>query len=352
MKKILIYIFFASAFFGCAKQVDLPNDKLFDFTLEKWLLKNDPSALPIGNTNVYIRYVERGPEQDTMYPVYNSPYCWLDINYSGYTMNGVSFVTRNTHVKHIAGGWNYLTHWCNDFTTFNQDNPKMPSGMGIAIAAMRPGDSARIYLPYNMSYSVAFGATSGYLGETTNYTSMPVYFDIRLKDVTYDASRYEIDSVNRYASKRWHQTINDTIAPGIYFRRLNVEDKTKDTITKDSTVAFYYVETFTDGFMIITNSDSVARSYPGRYQEANPSMGLTYKPYVMRPFFSPTAPAAVSHALVNMRKGDSAEVVCISYYAEGDGFGNQMEKPEILPYQPLMFKVYVLDSILGNSELQ
>ena len=190
---------------------------------------------------------------------------------------------------------------------------------------------------------------AGYAGEQgVTYTHLPVVFEIRLDAVTTQPFIWERDSVQRYAELRWAGSdySHDTI--GMYMRIVK-QNPAGDPISKDSMVYVYYEEYFMDGFLAATNIDTVARKW-NVYDSGNEA---GYEALAVQPSSGENATVnkVLYIAAPMMRKGEVAEVVTVSTWAHGDA-GDASSTPEILPYQPMRYKIYITDGDRSESDTE
>ena len=321
---------------SCAREAEEIATGLSRQSFEAWVSKYAPSAYANPYKDIYIEYIERGPENEAK-PVEN--YTWLTVNYTGKTLDGTVFVTRVASISKRIGSFAYTTHYCDDFLQYTSTSTKLCDGLRQAFERMRVGDSVRVYIPHDKGYTSAMNVNSGYAGENgSGYTSVPILFEMRLKAVTTQPFIWERDSVERYAQRHWGTGYShDTV--GMYMRIVQ-PNPAGDTITEDSTVLVYYEEYFMDGFLAATNIDTVA----SKWNVYSSSDETAYEPLSLTPSSGSNASEnnVLYIAVPHMRKGETAEVVTVSTWAHGDS-GNSSSTPEILPYQPMRYKIYVVD---------
>ena len=321
---------------SCAREAEEIATGLSRQSFEAWVSKYAPSAYANPYKDIYIEYIERGPENEAK-PVEN--YTWLTVNYTGKTLDGTVFVTRVDSISKRIGSFAYTTHYCDDFLQYTSTSTKLCDGLRQAFERMRVGDSVRVYIPHDKGYTSAMNVNSGYAGENgSGYTSVPILFEMRLKAVTTQPFIWERDSVEHYAQRHWGTGYShDTV--GMYMRIVQ-PNPAGDTITEDSTVLVYYEEYFMDGFLAATNIDTVA----SKWNVYSSSDETAYEPLSLTPSSGSNASEnnVLYIAVPHMRKGETAEVVTVSTWAHGDS-GNSSSTPEILPYQPMRYKIYVVD---------
>lgn len=323
---------------SCAKESDDIGNRLARESFEAWVAKYAPEAYANPYKDVYIEYIER-ETGDRAVPVLG--YTWLTVDYTGRTLDGDVFVTRIDSISRRVGSFAYTTHFCDDFLEYTSSSTKLCEGLRQALEQMRVGDSVRIYIPSDKAYgSSGMNINSGYEGESgVKYTSLPVVFDMRLRAVTSSPFIWERDSVTRYVEQRWDgdEYWRDTV--GMYTRILK-HNPTGDSIGQDSVVYVFYEEYFMDGFLAATNIDTVAY----KWNVYDNSSGETYDALAVSPSMASNASTnnALYIALTQMKKGEVAEVVTVSTWAHGDS-GDASSTPEILPYQPMRYIIYVLE---------
>lgn len=336
----------AMGVWSCAKEAPNIANGLSRQSFEAWVAKYAPAAYANPYKDIYIEYIERGPE-DAAVPV--PDYTWLTVNYTGKTLDGSVFVTRVDSISRRIGKFAYTTHYSDDFLSFSSTSTKLCDGLRQAFERMRAGDSVRVYIPFDKGYAYSMSINPGYAGEDgVTYTQLPIVFEMRLKAVTTQPFIWERDSVQRYAELHWAGSDYSHDTVGMYMRIVK-HNPQGDPITKDSTAYVYYEEYFMDGFLAATNIDTVARKwnvYGGGDESAYESLAIL--------------PSSGSNVTVNkvlyiaaplMRKGEVAEVVTVSTWAHGDS-GDASSTPEILPYQPMRYKIYIVDDNKQDEETE
>lgn len=336
----ILSAFVAVLFWSCAKDApDLGKD-LARRSFEAWVKKNAPNAVPY--KDIYIEFIERGPEGAPQ-PVRDNT--WLSLDYTGVTLDGTVFATRDEDVSKLIGNYKYSTHFTADFTFYESaSQQKMCAGMHQAFEEMRQGDSVRVYIPADKAYSSSMTLNSGYQGEASaGYTGMPVIFNMRFKDMVLldQVQRWEIDSVERYAKQKWGTDyITDTNNFGI-FLKITEPNPEGDTITKDSMVWVYYEELFLDEFLCSTNIDSVATARHV-FDQTKAEEGAYEARSISPSVYENVDQKALYLAVLYMRKGESADVVVGSYWAYGyEGVADGA--PEVQPYHPMLYRITILE---------
>lgn len=337
---VVIIAVFVGTFWSCAD--DAPDDvpRLTREAFDAWVKKNAPNALPY--KDIYIDYKDRmigsiRPSQEQS---------WITLDYTGWTLDGSIFVTRSETLSKQIGKFAYTTHWIPDFLYYSRTSNKLCPGLLTALQDMRVGDSARIYIPLDQGFgNSGMNMNAGYSGESgVTYNGFPMIFDLRLKASSLDPDGEEKQFIKRYAEQKWGTDyFVDTF--DMIYSRIVEHNPLGDTITKDSSVRVNYEIYFMDGFLAATNIDSVARAH-NQYDEEEAEQKDLYNP--VRVDISTLGPAQVDHKVIymvlpHMRRGEVAEAVTVSHWAYGQN-GRSDLKPEILPYQPLLYKIHALEN--------
>lgn len=323
---------------SCADKAPNITDGLARQSFEAWVAKYAPAAFTNPVRDVYVEYIERGPENGLV-PVLD--YTWLSLNYTGKTLDGAVFVTRVDSISRRIGQFAYTTHYADDFAEFSTASTKLCDGLRQALQVMRVGDSVRVYIPQDKGYASSMTMNKGYAGEAgVKYTAVPIVFEMRLASVITSPFIWERDSAMRYAKQQWGTDFsNDTV--GMYMH-ISKRNPTGDPITKDSSVYVYFEEYFMDGFLAATNIDTVAKKW--KVFDGSDEGAMHYDPQLILPSSGSNVNSnkVLYIATPFMRKGEVAEVVTVSTWAQGDN-GDQNSTPEVLPYQPMRYRIHVLE---------
>ncbi len=322
---------------GCATPGDNP---MADFPLESfeaWIDVNAPTADSLAE-GVYIEYYSRATNWEELpAPIVDTS--WIRLNYTGYTLDGSVFETRDSTLALQLGTWVQTTHFVDDYVPYAVSNKICP-GLYVALTNMRQGDIARIYISASMAYSsTLMGENSGYAGPTLEYFGYPVYFDVMVDEIVDDPQEHELDSLQRWVQANWKDKgyVVDSLAEGIYMRMI-LEDPTADSITSDSTVNYNWQSYFLDNHPVNTNIEDLAEEW-GVY-----SSSVLYDIEQMTPskFEDSLSTYQVYRlAIINMRQGEIAEAVAVSWLAAGV-FGDAGAVPQILPFESLRFNIETL----------
>ena len=343
MKRILVLTAMIAFLCSCAEKATVISTDFWDESFSAWVKNHDPDAEKVGN--IYINYFQHYPDASP-YNLYDNE-SWVLVNYTGRTLDGDVFVTRSDSLAKLLGTWSEYAHYSAQFANFAPSSYTLfTPGFCEALRNMNVGDSARVYIPASLSTPTTINFGTGFTGSVSDYANFPMMYDIRLKAITNNPSRFEMDTLAKFARKHWGMEPRDTLTTGIYFRKIK-ENPDGYPITTDSTAYVYYTHAFLDGFIVDTNIDTVALKY-NIYQEEQTSR---YDVKVLNINLS-GVDDALTYAATNMRRGEIAEIAVISYYAQGvNGVsaGSSNYLIDIGPYTPMLFTVYTEDNN-GNSE--
>lgn len=326
---------------SCAKESPSISGQLSRKSFESWVEKYAPAAYANPYKDIYIEYIKRSESGSR--PVLG--YSWLTLNYTGKLLDGTVFTTRVDSVSRRIGTFAYTTHYCDDFVEYSSTSTKLCEGLRQAFERLRVGDSVRIYIPYDKGYTSSMGTTSAYLSSSTAYTSLPIVFELGFNASTTEPFVWERDSALRYAQQNWGTDFStDTVGMYRHMVKTNPEG---NEITADSTVSVYYEEYFMDGFLASTNIDTVA----AKWNVYDSSGETSYDAMTVQPASGAnySEHKAIFIAVEHMRKGEVADIVTVSSWAQGDS-GNTNQTPEVLPYQPMRYRIYVVDDTQEDEE--
>lgn len=338
MKKILYILALVPLVLSCAQSESFPTEDLSLVTFKRWMENNAPQATPFNEKGtIYIEYFHKAPAVADSLKLKNG--MWMNFGYTGYTMNGTSFATRDSLVSRVAGKWVNTTHWVYDYRQFANENGNITlcEGLTEVFPTLNNGDHVRVYLSEGVAFfGSGISLNSGYKGETSDYIEFPCYVDIKMGTTLTNPLAAQSDSIVTFAKKKWGQEPKDSIMKNVFMRKL-VVNPTGDSIKADSTVRLYYKQTFLDGFLIKTVSDSIAKAY-GRYVSTE-----TYSYIQMKPNSEDTSyPKFFSDVLLKMQRGETVEVVVDSERTLQGVTGDATGTPQIQPYTPTVFTLIVL----------
>lgn len=323
-------------------------------TFKAWLAKNDPQALAMPS-GVYINFRERGnlgffkPKPDTS---------WLRLDYTIHSMNGIIAITRDSTRAKLLGTWVPPTHFVDDFlpykSTENYAFPQVCEGLRDAFQYLRVGDSARIYIPAPLAYTLEdtyLYFNSGTIGQQVSLTLMPIYIDVRVKDIINNPKPEELARVQDYVRLKWGMSDKDSIGYGLYMRL--VEDyPSGDEITKDSSVRYFYAERFVDRHLVKTDVEKVA--------QAAQYLNTVNWEYGVSSFASTgfslqssdtTNQRILAKVFLKMKSGQTVEVISTSEWASYGNQGKVSSTPQILPFEPRIFHIKTLKWDQSDKEV-
>lgn len=347
MKKMIYICAMIAIMLSCAKTPDFPSQEIGLISFQRWMEINAPDAQPLdghADGDIYIEYLERGGEMPDSLKIKDG--MWFYAKYTGYTLPGTSFVTRDSTTSRIANQWVKTTHWVADFLQYRDNGVTICPGIQKLLPRLNMGDHVRVYLSTWQAFSaVGFSFNEGYKGETEEYTEFPCWFDFKMGKTLSDPAYSQSDSIHRYAKNQWNQTIADTIFKDVYIRKI-IENPTGDSIGQDTTVAVWYSQIFLDKFLITTNSDSIAKVYD-RYVSGTTYNYETFKPNSE----TQEIPQFFLEAVKKMRRGETAEFLIPSYRSKQGNIGDFSSKPQVLSYEPTIYKLQVLTKAQIKHEI-
>ncbi|MBO7300279.1 MAG: FKBP-type peptidyl-prolyl cis-trans isomerase [Tidjanibacter sp.] len=266
---------------GCASPSSTDFDELENQSLEAWMDKNnkgwreDPNWKRT-NSGVYIYTMRPSTlegEADTLVKGGN----WVRINYTGKTLDGNIFYTRNAEVAKIQGTYSRRTHYVNDFVYLYEDNSSLAKGMYEALTNMKVGEMTQVVMPSAMyNGSSGYSATNvGYNGQWGVDGNKPVIIDsLEIVEVSEDPIVLENKEVNIYAVERWKMAEKDSLAKGLYVQLVTPFPMKRDSVITaektDSVLTCYYKGYFLDGFVFDSNIDSVQMNAWGEIVNEGP----------------------------------------------------------------------------------
>lgn len=254
---------------GCATPSSTEFADLENESLMAWMDKNYPdwkepnSGWKRTDSGVYIytmREASLEGEADTLIKGGN----WVRINYTGKTLDGNIFYTRNAEVAKMQGTYSRRTHYVDNFVYLYEDNSSLPTGMYEAMTNMKVGEMTKVILPSSMyKGSNGYDETNvGYNGQWGVAGNKPVIIDsLEIVEVSEDPITLENREVNLYAVQRWKMAEKDSLAKGLYVQLMTPFPMKRDSVIKaektDSVLTCYYKGYFLDGFVFDSNIDSV-----------------------------------------------------------------------------------------------
>ncbi len=321
---------------SCAKEAESP---LGDVNIESflaWMEKNAPEAVEL-DYGVFMDFKQRAANWEQL-PTPKVDTSWIRLSYTGYTLAGDVFETRDSLLAAQLGTSLPTTHFVDDYI-FYTSQQKLCYGLYLALSELRVGDEVRIYIPEFLSYTTTMNENSGYAGPAgSTYVGYPVYFDVKIASIDEDPREIEVQRINDWVADNWGMTEADTLREGLYMRIIDARPL-GDTITEDSTATYQYFSTFLDGHPSQTNIQSIAEEW-GTYSTSD-SYSLVS---ITNSTFTDTLSTfgVFPRVILNMRQGETAEAVAASWYAAGI-YGDADQVPQVLPYDTQVYQIEVVD---------
>ncbi|MBO5805768.1 MAG: FKBP-type peptidyl-prolyl cis-trans isomerase [Tidjanibacter sp.] len=304
---------------GCATPSTTEYSELEAQSLRAWMDKNyngwesDPDWMRT-DEGVYIHWMKRSDlpaPADTIIKEGN----WVRIDYTGKTLDGDIFYTRNAGVAKIQGTYSRRTHYVDDFVYLYSENASLPKGTFQALTNMKVGDMTRVVMPSNMYRgSNGYNDTNvGYNGQWGISGDVPVILDsLTIAEVSEDPITLENKQVNKFAADRWRLTEADTVSKGLYVQLMTPFPVKRDSVVSstktDSVLTCYYKGYFLDGFVFDSNIDSVQMRAWGEIVNKGPMEWDMKKTSMIEGF---------KEACIRACYGDHLRVVFTSAYGYG-----------------------------------
>ncbi len=292
---------------ACAKTEEEDYNAIEQAALDAWVAQNAPGAIKSSNGMYY--EVLREAEPDAMYVTTSK---WLRLAYTGMTLQGDVFLTRQKQEAQIEGTYNPHTHYVPDFLYVNTTNNTMIEGLYQNLLQMKKGEVRRLYLPSRMAYSSSGTSNNvGYGGQFSLGGNKPVIIDnLEALEILSEEEVIsgEETAVQEYAVDKWNMALTDTLKENFYLKRIPPLAPEADSIGVDSVVKIYYKAYFLDGFVFDTNIDSVQTRLYGESYSTSP---LEYAAS------SDTLITAFKYAIPEVRYGEWAKMVFVSAYGYG-----------------------------------
>lgn len=310
---------FVAMMVGCATPSTTDFSLLEDKSLKAWMDENYPGwennrDILKTDDGVYVVWTHRAqlePKADTVVKEGN----WVRIDYTGKTLSGNIFYTRNAAVAKEQGTFSRRTHYVDDFVYLYSENTSLPQGMFQALTNMKVGDTTRVIIPSGM-YRGASGYSEtnvGYNGQWGAEGNKPVIIDsLVIVEVSEDPITLENKLVNNYAAERWNLTEADALSEGLYVQLMTPFPVKRDSVVSstktDSVLTCYYKGYFLDGFVFDSNIDSVQMRAWGEVVNEGPMEWDMTKNKMIEGF---------KQACVKACYGDHMRVVFTSAYGYG-----------------------------------
>lgn len=304
---------------GCATPDSTDFATFEDESLRAWMDENYPgweSNPDVKRTEdgVYIIWMEHSDiaaPADTLVKEGN----WVRVDYTGKTLDGNIFYTRDEGVAKIQGTYSRRTHYVDNFIYLYSENSSLSEGMLDALTNMKVGDMTRVVMPSGMYRgSMGYNSTNvGYNGQWGVDGNVPVIIDsLTIREVSEDPITLENKLVNEYAADRWNLTEADTLSKGLYVQLMTPFPVKRDSVVSstktDSVLTCYYKGYFLDGFVFDSNIDSVQMRAWGEVVNEGPMEWDMKKSSMIEGF---------KEACVRACYGDRLRVVFTSAYGYG-----------------------------------
>lgn len=320
IRNIVVAALFATLLaVGCATPGSTDFAELEEESLRAWMDQNykgwennpDIKRTEDGVYIVWMRHSDLAAPADTIVKEGN----WVRVDYTGKTLDGDIFYTRNAEVAKIQGTYNRRTHYVDNFVYLYSENSSLPEGMFDALTNMKVGDMTRVIMPSGM-----YRGSSGYSDTNVGYNgqwgvdgNVPVIIDsLTIREVSEDPITLENKLVNEYAAQRWNLTEADTLSKGLYVQLMEPFSVKRDSVIKagstDSLLSCYYKGYFLDGFVFDSNIDSVQYRAWGEVVNDGPMKWNMKESQMIEGF---------KQACVNACYGDHLRVVFTSAYGYG-----------------------------------
>lgn len=352
---------------SCAKEVSENSLEVSKTSWSKWIAHfiethPDQDIKPLGEDGVYAEVLKTAPVDAVSVEVGN----WVRINYTGRSMEGDVFVTRDSMTAAQQGTVTLFTHYVPQYVLIagNSAYSGIPYGQYLAIKSMKQGEKLRVYIPSYLAYgSSGTSFSKGYQGQNPLLAGSNVTMEIELVEVIKDITEFENKNVEKRAQTDWGLTVKDTVKTNFYIQRFDPTqgfnpvpdpafdpmkaldpdfdpDFVRDSITVDSMAKIYYIGRFLDGFVFDTNIDSVAKRL---WDDNTARKVLSFRPkdggYI----------EAFNLAIPTMVYNQCARFVFTSKYGYGVN-GSSEGKTVIQPYSPLIFEIYILPNAKKKEE--
>lgn len=333
---------------SCAERTTDKYEDMENASLEAWMKINIGSGYEQIADGLYIQWIERG----------NGPAVeagkWVSYDYKSSLLDGSIFYSRSKEDATNMGNVNPRTHYVPYYVAFTDPNRSIAEkAIHEALKKMNQGDSVLIYAVSSLTYGSATYPSdnsykyylSGYEGQSAyRFTgNVPSVFELRLTNIVDEPSDYEKRLVEDYAYTTLGLTPADTVAAHQYYKI--TDPKSGELVKEDETVKYYYKAYFLDGHIFDSNIDSVIvrmewRQHPYFSSNDKDTNALSYNGSS-----SSSSYIKGMDVIKKMKYEEWATTVFISdfgYTYEGQSTSTSGYSPEIRPYTPLVFDIYVV----------
>lgn len=359
---------------ACAKKKDENAYDIEQRTFDAWMAENEPTAQKY-SSGMYIKWLVENPDGES--PQYGN---WLKINYTGSTLNGDVFKTRNRDVALQENTYTVKTNYVPAFLS-NYEYNGLTAGENFAITQMKKGEKVIAYMPSRLGHNGEAATFSNGYGGNYQITAImtPIKVEIELVDIFADAAVREknliekciaangMDESDKIEGKeyelyvkpltRYFPNENPQTPEEIAEEKKNEEEGAYTVINKDEELYIYrdihvIQEEKTDNLLpgepnegedfglFLVKTDRIALA------DAKWDDFIRYTPVYVKPSAeSETIVYAIREAFQqrDIYYKSSFMIVTQSEYTYGRNGHYESTEPygEIPPYTPLLIKVYV-----------
>ena len=234
---------------GCAKEVSTDTSGMAKSFFDSWMQINHPEAKAHG-LGVYILEDQPGTgaavTEDDIY---------LYTEFTTYDIYGN--ITGTTEEK--------KSQQTGSFSKANYYGPKMiinlrdytEAGIIEMIKGMKVGGTRTAVIPSWLNVKKDYDTAEKYLKENGGSNAICT---LTIKDKTADIVQWEIDTLVKYVSANFHQSLADSVRFGYYQKTLKEPDDTA-TYGNDSTFCINYIGRLLNGKVFDTTIEDTAKVY-------------------------------------------------------------------------------------------
>ncbi len=333
------------SFVSCAKEEEPTQDELEQTSFDAWMSLYGEGAEKQAS-GMYVKKLKNSTVSGAKTPSESSQ--WVRVNYTGWALaSGDVFVSRDPEVAKQQGTFEYYIHYIPDYLSMlvastSPSNYYPIQGLYLALSEMKEGDVWRLYIPSRLAYgSNTFSSSNTYFaGQNVLAANTPIILEVELLEVVDDAEKEERYEVQNYAVSRLELGLADTIGPDIYCKVHSTVATTDVKVGIDSTIDYYYVGRFLDGFVFDTNLKDTADKYNlSQYKEAS-SYQLPMSSTVGLSLDDGGVVPGLDSTLHNISYGDIAECVFTSESMYGADGSFSTSATIIPPHTPVVFQIW------------
>lgn len=355
MKKILLLVLgglvILASFGSCAKKNDPSWDELVQTSFDAWMSLYGEGAEKQAS-GMYIKKLKTGTGTKSV----TEPTQWVRVNYTGRVLtSGDVYVSRDAEVAKQQGTFQYYIHYIPDYLSMlmysSYPTDYYPiEGLRLALNDMKEGDVWRLYIPSNLAYgSNTFSSSNSYFaGQNALEADTPIILEVELLEIVDDPAKDEQHQVQTYAVSQLNVSLADTIGPDIYYKVYSTIADQSIKIEKDSTVNYYYVGRFMDGFVFDTNIKDTADKYHLTQYNLLSTYQLPLSTTVGASSDDGGVVGGLDSMLHHISYGDVAECVFTSESMYGTDGSFSTTATIIPPYTPVIFQVWT-SPLNGNG---